>query len=316
MEYKFLNRETFKEYMKEFGELYTLCFNVPMNEAEVEWRYLKNLGTEVLSCVAIDNGKLVANYSATPMQMIKDGKVIKIAQSLNTMTHPDYMGRGLFVDLASRLYQYLADHDYKLIMGYPNNISNRTFLTKLNWKDICVVPTLEINLSKVRKKSKNVDMKVMEDHNFDMEYSQCIYDGKDQIALYKSQEYLKWRYAANPVVNYYNFVIATDNVVSSRIVLKEFRNRINMVDTYFSNEDEQKVLVDYAIDFGLSRNKELLTVWSKLGTEEHLTFESYGAILASPISYFGASVFDTSGEFEDCYDADKWFISMSDDNVY
>lgn len=316
MEYKFLNKESFKAYMKEFGELYTLCFNVPMNESEVEWRYLKNLGTEVLSCVAIDNGKLVANYSATPMQMIKDGKVIKIAQSLNTMTHPDYMGRGLFVDLASRLYKYLADNGYKLIMGYPNNISNRTFLTKLNWKDICVVPTLEINLDKVRKKSKDTEMVVLEDHNFDMDYSHCIYDGQDEISLYKSQEYLKWRYAANPAAEYYNFVIANDNIASSRIILKEFRNRINMVDTYFKNENEQKVLMDYAIDFGHSRGKELLTVWAKLGTKEHLTLESYGAILASPVSYFGACVFDQSGEFDDCYDAGKWYFSMSDDNVY
>ena len=85
MEIITLNRETFKEYMQEFADLYTLCFNVPMTQKEVEWRYLANPNKEVLSCIAVDNGKLIANYSTSPIRLIKEGKVIKAALSLNTM---------------------------------------------------------------------------------------------------------------------------------------------------------------------------------------------------------------------------------------
>ena len=317
MEYKFLDRQSFQKYMKEFGELYTLCFGVPMDEQEVKWRYLENPRKEILACIALDGDRLVANYSASPIQLIRNGEIVKVAQSLNTMTHPDYIGKGLFVKLAQTVYSYMAKNGYKMVMGFPNNISNRTFLSKLNWRDICVVPTLEINLETVRKKNLDLEVTVCEDSKFDLDYSKCIQQDKKIISVYKPKEYLKWRYAQCPSVEYYNFVILSEmGYVSSRIILKEFRNRINIVDAYFKNVDEEKALLNYSIDFGRSRGKSLLTMWAKLGSQEHLAIESYGAILASPISYFGGCVFDSSDIYGDFYEADNWFLNMSDDNVY
>lgn len=316
MEYKLLDKETFQKYKVEFSELYQMCFNVSMSPEEVEWRFLQNPEDDLQMYVAIDQGRLVANYSVSPICLYKDGKIIKAAQSLNTMTHPGYIGKGIFVDLASRLYAHLKDEGYKMVMGFPNNISNRTFVSKLGWRDISVIPTLEINLNTTKEKAVIISKPVIEDFDFELDYTDCMNRTEKTVSVYKTQEYLKWRYLKHPTTQYYNFVLLSkNNKVSSRIILKFYRNRLNIVDSCFSSEEEQKILMNYAIQFGRKHGKDLMTLWAKLGSREHLIIESYGAVLASPITYFGGLVFDSEENME-LYHGHDWCLNMSDDNVY
>jgi predicted acetyltransferase len=56
-------------------------------------------------CVAVDNGQIVANYSALPTIVVFGKRKLKTALSLNTMTDPEYAGKGLFITLANMLYE-------------------------------------------------------------------------------------------------------------------------------------------------------------------------------------------------------------------
>lgn len=317
MEILALKRDSFEKYMKEFAALYTLCFRVPMEEDEVCWRYLGNPNKEVLSCVAIDQGKLVANYSASPINLFKNGRKVKAALSLNTMTHPDYAGQGLFVKLASMVYQNMQEDGYKLVMGFPNNISHRTFVTKLGWNDICTMPTLELELEGCKVKDLRGVYEVIEDRDYALDYSLCR-PGSDKIAVDKDQGYLWWRYRDNPAVSYRNFVIVKPDkkTVSSRIMIKEFRNRVNIVDAYYANEEEEKALINFAVGFGVKKDKELLTCWCPLQSGEHIILESYGFKQAAPVTYFGAKILNSAAEDEAYFKESNWIINMSDDNVY
>lgn len=316
MEFVTLNRETFKKYLQEFADLYTLCFHVPMNAEEVAWRYLDNPNAEILSCVAIDNGKLVANYSAEPVLLQHNGKVLKVALSLNTMTHPDYMGQGLFVKLASSVYRYMYENGYQMIFGFPNNISNRTFVNKLGWHDIRIEPTLQIDVNRAHKKPAMPEIRIISDDSFSLDYSgaRC----QNGTGIYKTREYLKWRYYQNPSVQYHTFVVCgpEEGKVSSRVTVKEFRDRVNVVDSFFACEAELCALINHVIDFALEKGKALITVWSGLGTWEHLLLESYGATLAIPVTYFGANVFGKEVDPEEFYHSEAWHLDMGDDNVY
>ncbi len=318
MEIITLNRESFKNYMKEFADLYTLCFNVPMTQKEVEWRYLDNPNKDILSCIALDKGKLVANYSTSPIRLIKKGKVIKAALSLNTMTHPDYIGQGLFVKLASMVYSHMQEDNYKLVMGFPNNISHRTFITKLNWKDIGIVPTLELDVKKVKEKKLEKKYTIVNDTLYTLDYSKCI-KTDNHIYVYKDNEYLQWRYRDNPSMKYYIYAVTDQNdsrFASSRIILKEYKNRLNIVDAFFINEDEEKALLNYAIEAAKKLEKELITCWFKLDTKEHLVLESYGFCLASPITYFGVNILNQDLDDSEYLNEFNWYLHLSDDNVY
>ncbi len=316
MEFLTLDRESFSRFQKEFADLYTLCFGVEMKDCEVAWRYLENPYRDILSCVAMDEGRLVANYSASPIELSYRGKPVKAALSLNTMTHPDYSGRGLFVKLAEQVYRRLYKTGYQMILGFPNNLSNRTFVGKLGWKDICIVPTLQLDLSRARPKSVPEGLTILEDDGFLLEYEPGA--APEEIAVYKTREYLRWRYAGHPANRYYTFAISgkREGVASSWAVIKEFRDRINLVDSCFADEGEMRLLLNRVLEFAALRQKSCVTTWARLGGWEHLTLESYGAILAAPIAYFGANVFGDLVTGDDFYSASAWRLNMSDDNVY
>ena len=144
MEIKLLYKTDLEENLQNFCDLYHLCFNDKIDTNIVRQRYLQNPLDDLQMCVAIDNHKIVANYSVSPTLLSKGDYKWKAALSLNTMTHPDYVGQGLFVKLADELNTQLKGEGYEMVYGFPNYISNRTFVTKLQWRNIYEIPTLEL----------------------------------------------------------------------------------------------------------------------------------------------------------------------------
>ena len=71
-----------------------VVFQQKLMKIIIKQRYIDNPYEDLLMCVAEDKGKIIANYSAVPSIVEIDGFLYKAAQSLNTMTHPDYSGRG------------------------------------------------------------------------------------------------------------------------------------------------------------------------------------------------------------------------------
>ncbi|MBO4926895.1 MAG: GNAT family N-acetyltransferase [Clostridiales bacterium] len=314
MDFVALTHENIAQFKSSFADLYTLCFNVPMDGSEVDWRYASNPMNDIFSWIAVENGQVVANYSVSPIEVMHKGKPVKCALSLNTMTHPDFSGRGLFIQLANMVYKDLKDKGYAFVMGFPNNISNRTFVNKLGWRDILVMPTMKIDIDKARVKPSGLEDSVISDDSFKLSYTS---EEAEYIHVNKSGEYLKWRISDNPTNQYSNFVIADDDgkKAGSYIVVKEFRNLINIVDCRFRNESEMRALMNRAIAFANEKQKESITFWLKLGCWEHLVAEGMGAVLTSPVTYFGLCPFKEDLS-EDFFNAEMWYLNMCDDNVY
>ena len=148
MELKALTKEELYERIQQFCDLYHSCFNDKIDATIIEQRYLQNPVGDLCMYIALENDSIIANYSVSPAMLQIGEKQIKCALSLNTMTHPDFVGKGLFVELAKRLYGDLKQQGYGMVYGFPNYISNRTFCTKLGWKDIYEIPTLELVVEK------------------------------------------------------------------------------------------------------------------------------------------------------------------------
>ncbi|MDI1257438.1 MAG: GNAT family N-acetyltransferase [Flavobacterium sp.] len=83
---------------------------------------------------AYDGSKPIAFYGAIPVQMCYKNKTEIAAQSVNTMTHPDYRGKGLFIKLAKMTYEKMAEAGIRFVWGFPNQHSEPTFLNKLDWE--------------------------------------------------------------------------------------------------------------------------------------------------------------------------------------
>lgn len=305
MEIKFLNKKELIELASNFCELYRNCFNDYIDEEIVIRRYVDNPYDELYMCVAIDNGKIVSNYAVSPSMIEYDGRKFKSALSLNTMTHPDYMGQGIFVKLASLLYAKLKEDGYKIVYGCPNFISNRTLCNRLNWVDIYEYPTMELVIDKDIPFDTSA-ISIVEAYKLSLE-KDC------KIKVSKDPAYMKWRYTNHPSNKY--FCIQTSDM--GWAIYKVYQNMINIVELHAVNKDDQRNIVGYILAEAKKMNIEKLTVWSRINSEEHFIFEKLGFRNRYPITYFGALDLGLSDEIGcDIWDYRNWSVNMGDDNVY
>ena len=120
--------------------LFKLCFNTQPSETYIRWRYVKTPGEATPTVLAFDGDTCAASYAAWPVALTLNGQPVKAAQSMDTMTHPEYRGRGLFTLLAEKCYGVLAERGYQVIYGFPNANSYPGFIRRLNWDHVCDIP--------------------------------------------------------------------------------------------------------------------------------------------------------------------------------
>src|SRR4030042_387594 len=69
------------------------------------WKYKQNPAGEAIIQVAWCDDQIVAQYAITPVNMKFGDRTITAAQSVDTMTHPDYQGRGIFNALSGEVFR-------------------------------------------------------------------------------------------------------------------------------------------------------------------------------------------------------------------
>lgn len=315
MEYKILKKMEFPYWIERFCDLYQKCFSGTINTNIVRWRYLDNPLGELIVCVAIDNNRLVGVSAALPCEIVYNDKIEESAISLNLMTDPEFRGKGVFVKLASKLYEYMENQGYKSVLGFPNYISNPTFTSKLGRVVIYEIPTLKLSLSDFRNNLESRSW-IIDDDAFELNYCPITHKSKS-IYIKKDKEYFKWRYYKNPQNKYKNFVVVNEsNVVKSFLICKEYNEQLNIVDYYFAEEKDINPLIERSIEYARDLGKVSITTWSQIGTEEHLILQKLGFRNNYPVTYFSGKLFGTIDKSDDFYDYRKWHITMGDDHVY
>lgn len=303
MELKALTKQELHERTQQFCDLYHSCFNDKIDATTIEQRYLQNPVGDLCMYVAMEDDRIVANYSVSPSLLQIGDKQIKCALSLNTMTHPDFVGKGLFVELAKRLYEELKQQGYGMVYGFPNYISNRTFCTKLGWKDIYEIPTLELVVEKeIPFNSSNIVICSV----FDVPQAP---NGQLRVAKYET--YLNWRYKNKPYAEY--SMVKTTN--GSWMIFKPYQNMINIVEFHPESVDDLADMIGYVTSVVMNFGLEKMTVWSGANSWIHLCLEKFGFRNRYPITYFGACDLNMS-KGVDIWDFRNWSIQMGDDNVY
>lgn len=76
----------------------------------------------------------IAYYGVIPCFIRDNDRLYLAAQSADTMTHPKYRYKGLFVQLANLTFDLSADEGISIIFGFPNQNSLHGFLAKLKWQ--------------------------------------------------------------------------------------------------------------------------------------------------------------------------------------
>ncbi len=111
-----------------------------------------------------DHGIPVAYYGVIPCFLHDGDNMLLAAQSADTMTHPGYRFKGLFVELSLRVFDLCREEKIPIVFGFPNQHSLNGAINKLGWRmtetmDCFIIPVKALPLEKVS--GKNVLLKKM-----------------------------------------------------------------------------------------------------------------------------------------------------------
>lgn len=202
-----------------FMGLYYTVYKKAVNEAYCQWKFIDNPFGQAFGFGAWDGDNLVGFVALTPYQFIIEGQVHTASQGADTMVHPNYRGKGLFVDLTSELLDEMNKKGWWLRYSAPGKMSCPGYIKKLEHKTITILPywvkirpmsyvrynlgqRVNINTKKVDiYKKGGLDIKIVK--VFSPEYGNLWEKMKSNhiLSIVKNSLYLNWRYANHPLFN-------------------------------------------------------------------------------------------------------------------
>jgi GNAT superfamily N-acetyltransferase len=118
-----------------YADLFRSCFPGAhhLNETYLHWLYRGNPEGTVVGFDAVEGDRLAGHYACIPVSMEIAAKRARGLLSLNTATHPDFQGQGLFTKLAARTYEFAAEQGFEGVYGIANANSTPGFIRKLGF---------------------------------------------------------------------------------------------------------------------------------------------------------------------------------------
>jgi GNAT superfamily N-acetyltransferase len=119
------------------NEIYVKSFGGGGSVPYFQWKYLDNPAGKAIAYVAEADGKVAGFYGVIPEYWYIGGGKRILHQSMDTMTHPDHRGKGLFPKLAHMVFDRIREETGGLlVIGYPGPTSYAGFVHKLKWKSM------------------------------------------------------------------------------------------------------------------------------------------------------------------------------------
>jgi hypothetical protein len=159
--------KTDEQSLKNYTNLLNLVFGKDsFNLDYLRWLYKENPYGEAFGFDAYYEEKLIAHYVTIPV-IYELGKIkYKGLLSLNTATHPDFQGMGLFTQLATKTYNLAQNLNFDFVIGVANKNSTHGFINKLGFK---LIASLDVYLSmEIKRKYESLDSKFLS--SFDLNY--------------------------------------------------------------------------------------------------------------------------------------------------
>lgn len=203
---------------------------------------------------------IVGAYGLLPYKVKFNNEVIDGSLCTNVATHPDYQGRGIFVNLGKFALAQEERYESKISLGVPNKNALRGHL-KVGFE---IVSDLDFIVNYSNKPEEFKATKIDRfSEKFDVLLSTSI--DKMKFAVFKDHRFLNWRYFDRPDQEYHVYAYQDENTVSGFIVLKYFEEngykKAHILDIYAINEHVFNDLLNVAKSFAFTRNCQELNCW-------------------------------------------------------
>lgn len=209
------------------------------------WEYRQNPDGHAMIRVAEKDSRIIAQYVVIPRSYRIAGKAMKGSLSLNTLTHPDFRGAGLFRKLAEQLYEDCAGAGIGITIGFPNPASFPVFTGRLGFHHAGRVPFYfkPLNSGSLlarmfsgsggkmgneipwkREKAGDGDnhiryLDVIKDKHLLGDFLNRLNENF-QTGTIRSPEYMEWRYHSIPGRNYHLLISTVEDNIEEMIVFR------------------------------------------------------------------------------------------------
>lgn len=124
------------ESVERYAALFEQCFPGArhLTTSYLKWLYVENPVGRAVGMDAFSGDLLAAHYACIPTKVSLDGTSVNALLSLNTATHPDFRGQGLFTKLAALTFDAAAGAGFSAVYGVANANSTPGFTRKLGFQ--------------------------------------------------------------------------------------------------------------------------------------------------------------------------------------
>lgn len=221
---------------------------IPKSEPLWNWKHEENPFGSSYVLLATENEKIIGLRAFMKWNWSWNGKNYRAIRAVDTATHPDFQGKGIFKKLTLRQLELCKEDGVDFVFNTPNTQSMPGYL-KMGWQvqgkmPVKMSPTRPIGLAKAFLKKRgepgprppiSSDWKSVV--NALGTKSAITPSG---ITTPYSAAYLKWRYANNPLFDYH-FISDNENyLLTYRFKPHDRYLELRLTDFYLFN-DQAKV---------------------------------------------------------------------------
>lgn len=280
-----------------------------------EWYEWFNLGCPAgfnRNYIALDKatGKLAACYGLLPIRIKINDEVLDGSLATNAMTHPEYQGKGLFVQMGKHCLAREHVFRSRITLGVPNQKAYRGHM-KVGWRvlsDLAFVAKSSFRTEQC--KSKQVPA-------FDARVGRVIHEiaGQANFIVMKDHRFLNWRYRQRPDKNYMLFIFENKGDVEGYMVVEYFDDngykKTHILDILACREEAFNDLILAAERCAIGRDE--LNCWQTRNSIYERLFANNGF---SDTGDRNVLIFHSNYGQEKQPEPSSWWFPLGDNDVY
>lgn len=175
-------------------------------KTEEVWRYkhIENPFGESLVLIAEEGNEIIGVRAFMRWRWQKGEQVYSAFRAVDTATHPDHQGKGIFKKLTLRALEIGKERGDHFVFNTPNAQSKPGYL-KMGWEEVDKLKIQLRPLNLLQFENKELEYETTGNEGAIAELLSTYFNelkASDRLFTPKDIDYINWRYLHNPLQNY------------------------------------------------------------------------------------------------------------------
>jgi len=306
---------------------------IPKSEALWTWKHEQNPFGASFVLLAEENGALIGLRAFMQWQWKWNNTVYKAIRAVDTATHPDHQGKGIFKKLTLKQLELCKQQGIHFVFNTPNDQSRPGYL-KMGWVQQGRMPLKlkvlnPIGLAYALAFKKGPAGSGAEDPTPTQSWDPKVFSlmdnyksNSDLVNTELSAAYIRWRYADNPLFNYNYFTDFENFLLIGRIKSHSFTRELRLVDCMLFNNASTNRRINSQISKAVLPycKKNQIQVISFSGQQYQSHRSALGFMGIIPVQNRGPIVtlrdLNMNEQFPKLLDVKNWGYSLGDMELF